>query len=102
MTKVIKLNEKDIQSLVEKIIKEEAINEATPEREIQRKSNNFRKSSFKPYKREDQLMGIFGPYSDDVPVNVISYMRKNPALVIKRLEQVYGRDEMLRYLGITE
>lgn len=78
------------------------INENLPRRERERKETNFRKSSFEPYEREGQLMDIFGPYKDDVPPNVISYMRKNPALIIKRLEQVYGRDKVLRYLGITE
>lgn len=78
------------------------VNESLPKRERERKETNFRKSSFKPYEREGQLMDIFGPYKDDVPPNVISYMRKNPALIIKRLEQVYGRDKILRYLGITE
>lgn len=95
--RIIKLNEKDIESLVEKIIQEDL-----PKRERERKETNYRKSSFEPYKREGELMDIFGPYKQDVPPNVISYMRKNPALIIKRLEQVYGRDKILKYLGITE
>jgi hypothetical protein len=155
--KVIKLTEKDIESLVEKIISEESISkdqqraagialsakrgetpvselrgsskemydsmtekqledfagtkhkglpekvtESLPRRERERHETNFRRSSFEPYEREGQLMDIFGPYKQDVPPNVISYMRKNPALIIKRLEQVYGRDKILRYLGINE
>ncbi len=102
MAKVIKLTEKDIESLVEKIIKEDTLDENLPRRERERHETNFRKSSFEPYEREGQLMDIFGPYKEDVPPNVISYMRKNPALIIKRLEQVYGRDKILRYLGINE
>ena len=100
--KVIKLTEKDIESLVEKIIKEDTLDENLPRRERERHETNFRKGSFEPYEREGQLMDIFGPYKDDVPPNVISYMRKNPALIIKRLEQVYGRDKILRYLGVNE
>lgn len=102
MAKVIKLTEKDIESLVEKIIKEDTLDENLPRRERERHATNFRRDSFEPYEREGQLMDIFGPYKQDVPPNVISYMRKNPALIIKRLEQVYGRDKILRYLGINE
>jgi hypothetical protein len=102
MAKVIKLTEKDIESLVEKIIKEDTLDENLPRRERERHETNFRKSAFEPYEREGQIMDIFGPYKDDVPANVISYMRKNPALIMKRLQQVYGRDKVLRYLGITE
>jgi hypothetical protein len=100
--KVIKLTEKDIESLVEKIIKEDTLNESLPRRERERQATNYRRDSFEPYEREGQLMDIFGPYKQDVPPNVISYMRKNPALIIKRLQQVYGRDKILRYLGINE
>jgi hypothetical protein len=78
------------------------VNESLPRRERERQETNYRKSSFEPYEREGQLMDIFGPYKQDVPPNVIQYMRKNPALIIKRMEQVYGRDKILQYLGITE
>jgi hypothetical protein len=80
----------------------EKVNEDLPRRERERKATNFRRDTFDPYQREGQIMDIFGPYKNDVPPNVISYMRKNPALIIKRLEQVYGRDKILRYLGINE
>ena len=100
--KVVKLTEKDIESLVEKIIKEDNLKEDHPKRERDRQSTNFRKSSFNPSDRENQIMDIFGPYKDDVPVNVVQYMRKNPSIIVKRLEQIYGRDTILRYLGITE
>jgi hypothetical protein len=81
---------------------QESVNESLPRRERERHATQFARSSFEPYERESQLMDIFGPYKQDVPPNVISYMRKNPALIIKRLEQVYGRDKILRYLGIEE
>jgi len=78
------------------------MDEALPRRERERHATQFARSSFEPYERESQLMDVFGPYKHDVSPNVISYMRKNPALIIKRLEQVYGRDKILRYLGIQE
>jgi hypothetical protein len=100
MAKVVRLNEKDIENLVEKIIKEEQVNEDLPRRERERKDTQFRRDSFEPYSRESQLMDIFGPYKNDVPPNVIQYMRKNPALLIKRLKNVYGEETMLRYMGL--
>jgi len=99
MTKIIKLTEKDIESLVEKIIGEENVNEGLPRRERERQDNNYRKGDFKPYDRESELMDVFGPYKDDVPPNVIQYMRKNPAAIIKRLSSVYGKDKIIQYLG---
>lgn len=79
---------------------ESFMNEALPRRERERKDTQYRKDTFDPYSRESQLMSIFGPYKNDVPPNVIQYMRKNPALLIKRLMNVYGEDKMLRYMGI--
>lgn len=78
------------------------VDESLPRRERERKDTNFRRDTFDPYEREGQIMDIFGPYKNDVPPNVVSYMRKNPALIVKRLEQVYGREKLLRYLGIQE
>ena len=100
MAKVVRLNEKDIENLVEKIIKEEKVNEALPPKEQMRKDTQYRRDSFEPYNRESQLMDIFGPYKNDVPPNVIQYMRKNPALLFKRLKAVYGEENVLRYLGL--
>lgn len=152
--KVVRLNEKDIESLVEKIIKEESvskdqqraagialsakrgktpvkelkgsakkmynsmtekeledfastkhkglpekIDEELPRRERERKADNFRKSSFNPYDREIDIMSVFGPYGDDIPANVIQYLRKNPARFIKQLGKVYGKDNVIKYLG---
>jgi hypothetical protein len=74
------------------------VNEGYPKREMDRRESGFRKSSFKPYKRESQIMDIFGPYKDDIPPNVIQYLRKNPASVIKTLINIYGVDKISQYL----
>ena len=98
--KVIKLKEADIEKLVGKIIKKEQLDEALPGREQLRKDTQYRRDSFNPYEREESLMGVFGPYAQDVPPIVIQYMRKNPAAVVKRLMDVYGKDRILKYMGL--
>lgn len=92
--KKIRLNENDIENLVKKIISEDL-----PRRERDRHRTQFAKSKFDPYEREEQIMKAFGPYKDDVPANVISYLRKNPRTFLKRLTNHYGMDKMLDFIG---
>lgn len=93
MEKRIRLNENDIERLVVKIL-----NEATPKKEIERKETKYRKSEFEPYPREEDISSIFGAYAEDVPANVIEYLRKNPASVIKKLIKIYGKEKVQSYL----
>jgi hypothetical protein len=92
--RVVKLNEKDIEKLVGKILSENL-----PRRERERHSNQFAKASFEPYDREREIMNAFGPYREDVPANVVSYLRKNPRNFLKKLTAVYGMDKMLEFIG---
>ena len=58
--KVVKLSESDLENLVQKIIKEDELNnikEALPKRELERHQSNWRRGDFEPYKREDELNG---------------------------------------------
>jgi len=100
--RVIKLNEKSLESLVNKIIKEEKIQEALPRRERERHQTNWRKREFEPYDREKDIMGAFGPYSSDVPPNVISYLRKNPRTFLQRVVDIYGMDKVLDFIGYQQ
>lgn len=84
MGKLVKLTENDLESLVKKVI-----SEGYPRREIDRKETRYRKSDFKPYEREKELQSVFGPYGQDIPVQVIEYIRKNPQLIIDRLKTLY-------------
>ncbi len=93
MSKVIRLNESDIEKLVVKIL-----NEATPKKELERKATKYRKSDFEPYKREEEIKSVFGPYGEDIPPQALEYMRKNPASVIKKLTKIYGADKIKSYL----
>jgi len=95
--RVVRLNEKDIEKLVGKIM-----NENLPRRERERHANQFAKAAFEPYDREREIMNAFGPYRDDVPANVISYLRKNPRNFLKRLTAFYGMDKMLDFIGYQE
>ena len=99
MKKVIKLNENDLELLVKKIIEEEkSINEALPRRERERHETNWRKREFEPYQRESDIMSAFGPYANDVPPNVVSYLRKNPRTFLKKLADVYGMEKLLDFI----
>lgn len=76
------------------------VNEAWPKRELDRKATNFRRGDFEPYKREKDVQSVFGKYSEDVPPQVIQYMRKNPAMIIKRLVDIYGIDGVYDYIDM--
>lgn len=102
INKVVKLDEKALEALVTKIIKEEKIQEALPKRERERHQTNWRKRDFEPYDREKDIMGAFGPYSSDVPPNVISYLRKNPRTFLKRVVDIYGMDKVLDFIGYQQ
>jgi hypothetical protein len=73
-----------------------------PRRERERHATQFAKASFEPYDREREIMNAFGPYREDVPANVVSYLRKNPRNFLKRLTDVYGMDKMLEYIGYEQ
>jgi hypothetical protein len=94
--KVVRYTENDIERLVERIL-----NENLPKRERERHATQFAKSKFEPYEREEDIMNAFGPYREDIPPNVISYLRKNPRRFIQRLVAAYGMDKMLDFIGYT-
>ncbi len=99
MSKVIRLTENDIENLVKKIITEgKKINEDLPQRELDRKATSYRRREFEPYKREKNIQKLFGKYAEDVPPQVIQYLRKIPASIVKRLVDIYGYDRIEGYL----
>ena len=86
MKKII-LTESDITKIVKK--------------SIERKLNED-KFSVEPdvprQPRERDIDNLFGKYTYHVPDDVIRYMRKNPALIIKRLVDIYGEDKVKQYV----
>ena len=83
------------------IISENKVNEAWPQKELDRKATNFRRSSFNPYKREKDIKSLFGSYGEEIPPQVLQYLRKNPRLLIKRLVDIYGIDEIYNYIELA-
>ena len=51
-------------------------------------------------KRETGLRNVFGSYSEEIPNDVLRYMRKNPKLIIKRMIELYG-EKFFDYVGQT-
>lgn len=81
--KQIKLSENELIRMIEKIIKEE--------------EDEF---SIEPHvgkiPRERQLQNMFGRYDEQIPNDILRYMRKNPQLIMNRLAKIYG-DNFLTY-----
>jgi hypothetical protein len=98
------ISERELKNMVKKVVREEKmnnINEALPRRERERHQTQFAKSKFEPYDREREIMDAFGPYRDDIPANIISYLRKNPRRFLQKLTDAYGMDKMLDFIGYT-
>jgi len=51
--------------------------------------------------RERDIDNLFGKYTYHVPDDVIRYMRKNPALIVKRLLDIYGEDKLMNYVDMA-
>jgi hypothetical protein len=51
--------------------------------------------------RETEIDRLFGKYTYHVPDDVIRYMRKNPALIVKRLLDIYGEDKLMDYVDMA-
>lgn len=51
--------------------------------------------------REKDIDSLFGKYTYHVPDDVIRYMRKNPALIVKRLLDIYGEDKLMNYVDMA-
>ena len=91
MKKII-LTESDVTKIIQKSI-EKQLNEDkfSVEPDIPRQP------------RERDIDNLFGKYTYHVPDDVIRYMRKNPALIIKRLVDIYGEDKVRQYIdGVVQ
>jgi hypothetical protein len=111
MKKIIKLTESELTKLIESMVKK--INE---EDEFQTKpgfvekrmklmqsnqddnSESLRDMGFtvepnvKMIPREKEVEGLFGKYKEQVPNDVLRYIRKNPQLIMDRLVRIYGKN----------
>jgi hypothetical protein len=84
MKKIIKLTESELGNLIKKIHEEMESTEEIPD-------NSFTvEPKVKMIPREKQLQGMFGKYDEQIPNDVLRYMRKNPQLIMNRLVKIYG------------
>ena len=99
------VTERELKRMVKRVVREEKlnnINEDLPRRERERHQTQFAKSKFEPYDREREIMGAFGPYRDDLPPNIISYLRKNPRRFLQKMVDIYGMDKILDFIGYQQ
>lgn len=87
--KVIKLNERTLESLVKKVIREEKINNINEDRTDYEMSGARNRKDYVSNPRERGIEKVFGKYSEDVPPSVIRYMRKNPDAILRRMSKLY-------------
>jgi len=99
--KKIKLNERALESLVKKVIREEKLSSINEDRTNFEMSGARSVDDYVPTPREKDVSSMFGKYSDDVPPIVIRYLRKNPEMIVKRLYKIYG-EKIFDYLPQQE
>lgn len=87
--KVIKLNERTLESLVKKVIREEKLNNINEDRTDYEMSGARSREDYVSNPRERGIKNVFGKYADDIPPMVIRYLRKNPDTILKRLSNLY-------------
>lgn len=91
--RIIKLTESDLERMIEKVMRENDI-ENKNDYEM---SGTRAKSLYTPSPKEKEVQSVFGQYGEDIPPAVLRYMRKNPEKIVKRLYNIYG-EKMLDYL----
>ena len=87
--KVVKLNERTLENLVKKVIREEKLNNINEDRDDHEMSGSKNREDYVPSPRERGIEKVFGKYSDDVPPSVVRYMRKNPDTILRRMSKLY-------------
>lgn len=79
--KKIRLTETDLINMIKKISEQVDSSE----------NENFSvEPHIKMIPREKQIQGMFGKYEEQIPNDVLRYMRKNPQLIMNRLVNIYG------------
>jgi hypothetical protein len=90
MKKVVRLTESDLNRIVKRVLNEEEFDDTIGEPEFTVEPH------VKMIPREKQIQGLFGKYDEQIPADILRYMRKNPQLVMNRLCRIYG-DKFLDY-----
>jgi hypothetical protein len=86
MKKVVRLTESDLTRIVKRIITE---NDEEFDSEIGKPEFTV-EPHVKMQPREKEIESLFGKYDEQIPADILRYMRKNPQLIMNRLAKVYG------------
>jgi hypothetical protein len=84
MKKVVRIDENQLINIIERAVKEQEEEKFTIEPHVGK------------IPREKQLQGMFGEYNNQIPNDILRYMRKNPQLIMNRLAKIYGNN-FLKY-----
>ena len=49
--------------------------------------------------REQELKSLFGPASTNVPTQSSTYIRKNPKRFVQKIQEIYGLNSVVKWLG---
>ena len=52
-----------------------------------------------PHNREEALLTRFGPSSEGVPTESLTYIRKNPKRFVKKITEIYGLESVVKWVG---
>lgn len=87
MKKTIRLTESELTKLIENSIK--SIREEDEELGI--RDMGFKvEPNIRMTPREKKVESLFGKYEEQIPNDVLRYLRKNPQLLMNRLVDIYG------------
>lgn len=87
MKKVVKLTESDLTRIIKRVINE---NEEDFDTEIGKPGFSV-EPHVRMQPREKEIESLFGKYDEQIPSDVLRYMRKNPQLIMNRLAKIYGK-----------
>ena len=49
--------------------------------------------------REQLIMELFGPDGTNIPMESLTYVRKNPKRFVKKISKIYGVDKLKEWLN---
>jgi len=86
MKKKIRISESEIKRATRRKLMENYLDEQHEMRDT------YSRKDYKSSPREQGVRNVFGKYGEEIPPSVLRYMRKNPAVIIKRLHKLYGNE----------
>ncbi len=92
MKKIVRLTESDITRIVKRVIKE---NDEEFDSELGKPGFSV-EPHVKMQPREKEIETLFGRYDEQIPADILRYMRKNPQLIMDRLAKIYG-EKFIKY-----